>query len=185
MLDTTYSTREEARRDIVNYNEMFYNSKRRHSNLGYLSLKEFEKVMTMKKAAQENCSFLLDHVRFAGYAFFTRLKCKSYFCSFAKKAAAFFRISRSMWSRLFSIRKRRNSIWRAALLSGLPSFFSSQNSLSHVLNKLGWVSRFRAASQIEQPNSVTSFTASFLNFRLCLFSDCLPLNSSSENGISI
>jgi transposase InsO family protein len=46
-----YSTREEARRDIVDYIEMFYNSKRRHSYLGYLSPKEFEKKMAMKKAA--------------------------------------------------------------------------------------------------------------------------------------
>ena len=48
---STYSTREEARRDIVDYIEMFYNSKRRHSYLGYLSPMEFEKVMAMKKAA--------------------------------------------------------------------------------------------------------------------------------------
>jgi len=30
---------------------MFYNSKRRHSYLGYLSPKEFEKVMSVEKAA--------------------------------------------------------------------------------------------------------------------------------------
>ena len=40
----------EARRDIVDYIEMFYNSKRRHSYLGYLSPKEFEKQMALKKA---------------------------------------------------------------------------------------------------------------------------------------
>jgi len=51
VFDSIYSTREEARRDIVDYIEMFYNSKRRHSYLGYLSPKEFEKVMFMKKAA--------------------------------------------------------------------------------------------------------------------------------------
>lgn len=51
VFDSTYSTRVEARRDIVDYIEMFYNSKRRHSYLGYLSPKEFEKVMSMKKAA--------------------------------------------------------------------------------------------------------------------------------------
>ena len=61
---TTYSTREDARLDIVDYIEMFYNSKRRHSYLGYLSPKEFEKVMAIKKAAQEKCPFLLDHVSF-------------------------------------------------------------------------------------------------------------------------
>lgn len=48
---TNYKTREEARRDIVDYIEMFYNSKRRHSYLGYLSPKEFEKMWLLKKAA--------------------------------------------------------------------------------------------------------------------------------------
>lgn len=51
VFDSTYLTRKEARRDIVDYIEMFYNSKRRHSYLGYLSPKEFEKVMTMNKDA--------------------------------------------------------------------------------------------------------------------------------------
>ena len=32
-----YKTREEARRDIFDYIEIFYNNKRRHSYLGYLS----------------------------------------------------------------------------------------------------------------------------------------------------
>ncbi|MGB3222552.1 MAG: IS3 family transposase, partial [Desulforhopalus sp.] len=49
--DTVYSTREGARRDIIDYIEMFYNSNRRHSYLGYLSPKEFEKRMALKKAA--------------------------------------------------------------------------------------------------------------------------------------
>ncbi len=51
VFDSVYRTREEARRDIVDYIEMFYNSKRRHSYLGYLSPKEFEKQMALKKAA--------------------------------------------------------------------------------------------------------------------------------------
>jgi transposase InsO family protein len=51
IFDSIYQTREEAKRDIVDYIEMFYNSKRRHSYLGYLSPKEFEKMMSMKKAA--------------------------------------------------------------------------------------------------------------------------------------
>ncbi len=51
VFDSTYSTREEARRDIVDNVEMFYNSNRRHSYLGYLSPKEFEKMMPKKKAA--------------------------------------------------------------------------------------------------------------------------------------
>ena len=48
---TNYKTREEARRDIVDYIEMFYNCKRRHSYLGYLSPKEYEKLWLLKKAA--------------------------------------------------------------------------------------------------------------------------------------
>ena len=51
VFSSAYKTREEARRDIVDYIEMFYNSKRRHSYLGYLSPREFEKMMSMKKAA--------------------------------------------------------------------------------------------------------------------------------------
>ena len=48
---SVYRTREEARRDIIDYIEMFYNSKRRHSYLGYLSPMDFEKMSIMKKAA--------------------------------------------------------------------------------------------------------------------------------------
>ena len=40
---SNYKTREEARQDIIDYIEMFYNSRRRHSCLGYLSPKEYEK----------------------------------------------------------------------------------------------------------------------------------------------
>lgn len=46
-----YKTREEARSDITDYIEMFYNSRRLHSHLGYLSPREFEKMMSMKKVA--------------------------------------------------------------------------------------------------------------------------------------
>ncbi len=46
-----YKTRESARRDIVDYIEMFYNRKRRHSYLGYMSPKDFEKMMVKSKAA--------------------------------------------------------------------------------------------------------------------------------------
>jgi transposase InsO family protein len=48
---SNYVTREEARRDTVDYIEMFYNSNRRHSYLGYVSPKEFEKLWLLKKAA--------------------------------------------------------------------------------------------------------------------------------------
>jgi transposase InsO family protein len=48
---TNYKTREEARKDIVDYIEMFYNSRRRHSYLGYVSPMEFEESRLLKKAA--------------------------------------------------------------------------------------------------------------------------------------
>ncbi len=37
-----YATRQEARDDIIEYIEMFYNSKRKHSYLGYVSPNEYE-----------------------------------------------------------------------------------------------------------------------------------------------
>ena len=46
-----YKTREEARMDITDYIEMFYNSRRLHSHLGYMSPREFEKMMAMKESA--------------------------------------------------------------------------------------------------------------------------------------
>ena len=45
-----YKTRDEARRDIVDYIEMFYNSRRRHSYLGNVSPKRFEE-MRLQNAA--------------------------------------------------------------------------------------------------------------------------------------
>ena len=47
----SYQTREEARMDIIDYIEMFYNSKRSHSYLGYMSPREFENRQFKKKAA--------------------------------------------------------------------------------------------------------------------------------------
>jgi putative transposase len=38
----TYCTRDEAKADVFDYIERFYNPKRRHSTLGYLSPMEFE-----------------------------------------------------------------------------------------------------------------------------------------------
>jgi putative transposase len=37
-----YSTREQARREIFDYIELFYNSKRRHGKNGMLSPRQFE-----------------------------------------------------------------------------------------------------------------------------------------------
>jgi len=39
-----YLTRAQARASIVEYIEMFYNPKRRHSSLGYLSPAEYEQA---------------------------------------------------------------------------------------------------------------------------------------------
>jgi putative transposase len=41
----TYRTRDQAKADVFDYIERFYNPKRRHSTLGYLSPMEFEKQM--------------------------------------------------------------------------------------------------------------------------------------------
>jgi len=44
----TYRTREEARSDVFDYIEMFYNPKRKHANNGLLSPVEFEKQQELK-----------------------------------------------------------------------------------------------------------------------------------------
>jgi transposase InsO family protein len=46
-----YLTRKEARKDVIDYIEMFYDCNRRHSFLGYLSPAEFEKLRSWKKSA--------------------------------------------------------------------------------------------------------------------------------------
>lgn len=46
-----YITREQAKRSIVDYIEMFYNSNRRHSYLDYISPMEYESQWLLKKAA--------------------------------------------------------------------------------------------------------------------------------------
>jgi len=45
----TYKTREEARRDVFDYIEMFYNPKRKHARNGMLSPVEFERQRKMKQ----------------------------------------------------------------------------------------------------------------------------------------
>ena len=51
------ATRQEARDDVIAYIEMFYNSRRKHSYLGYLSPNEYEKCAS----SLTHCPFLLDH----------------------------------------------------------------------------------------------------------------------------
>ncbi|MBV1873757.1 MAG: IS3 family transposase, partial [Gammaproteobacteria bacterium] len=47
-----YQTRCEAQQDILNYISMFYNPKRLHSTLEYVSPNDYEKQLTeMKEAA--------------------------------------------------------------------------------------------------------------------------------------
>jgi putative transposase len=46
-----YITRDQAKRSIVDYIEMFYNSNRRHSYLDYISPMEYESQWLLKKAA--------------------------------------------------------------------------------------------------------------------------------------
>lgn len=45
----TYQTREQAKQSIFEYIEVFYNRKRRHSTLGYLSPADFEKQWYLKQ----------------------------------------------------------------------------------------------------------------------------------------
>jgi putative transposase len=49
--DTVYSTRDQARRDVVDYIEMFYNSRRLHSFIGYANPNDFEKQIDLSNAA--------------------------------------------------------------------------------------------------------------------------------------
>jgi putative transposase len=42
-----YRTRDEAKADVFDYIERFYNPKRRHSTIGYLSPVEFQKQMKL------------------------------------------------------------------------------------------------------------------------------------------
>jgi len=49
--DQAYATREVSRCAVIDYIEMFYNSRRLHSFLGYVSPSDFEKQLTLAKVA--------------------------------------------------------------------------------------------------------------------------------------
>jgi putative transposase len=59
----TYRTRDEARADVFDYIERFYNAKRRHSTIGYLSPMEFERRAGLAQAGviQTGCRPRLVH----------------------------------------------------------------------------------------------------------------------------
>ena len=48
---SNYRTRDQAKKDIFDYVEMFYNCRRRHSYLGYVSPRQFEEMRLLEKAA--------------------------------------------------------------------------------------------------------------------------------------
>jgi putative transposase len=51
LYNNRYATREEARRDILWYIEVFYNRKRRHQALGYLTPARFREIYEQMNAA--------------------------------------------------------------------------------------------------------------------------------------
>lgn len=53
VFDSEYKTRDEARIDVIDFIEMFYNRRRRHSHLGYLSPMESWNCQLLKKQLRE------------------------------------------------------------------------------------------------------------------------------------
>ena len=51
-----YRPRDEAKADVFNYIERFYNAKRRHSTIGYLSPVEFERKVGVVRSGISSCS---------------------------------------------------------------------------------------------------------------------------------
>ena len=60
-----YRTRDEARADVFDYIERFYNPKRRHSTIGYLSPMEFEQKAGLDRMSAER-RWLALHCAFEG-----------------------------------------------------------------------------------------------------------------------
>ena len=92
-------------------------------------------------------------------------KVESYFDRLAKKAMAFFNMSRSICRRLTSLRSRAISSF-SGVMHPLPGKACSPSLTNWSLqrrNTLGQILRFRAASDILYPCSVINLTASTLN----------------------
>ncbi len=51
VFEQKFKTREQAKRNLIDYIEMFYNSQRRHSYLEYLTPMEFEIKLVLQKVA--------------------------------------------------------------------------------------------------------------------------------------
>src|SRR5215207_6748750 len=97
---------------------------------------------------------------------------------FAKKAAAFFSISRSSWSTRFSFRKRASSS-RSAVVSPVFPWVRSARACSTQLRNADSVSpRSRAAAATVWPSSSTSRTALALNASVKLRRDRFGVRSA-------
>ena len=57
----TYRTRDQAKADVFDYIECFYNPRRRHSTLGYLSPIDFEKRATLASGSCQQNRQQLSH----------------------------------------------------------------------------------------------------------------------------
>jgi len=55
-----FETRDQAKRNLIDYIELFYNSQQRHSYLGYLTPMEFENKTGFTESSLRKCLLLLD-----------------------------------------------------------------------------------------------------------------------------
>src|SRR6185369_3800726 len=99
--------------------------------------------------------------------------------SFAKKAAAFFRISRSIRSSRFSLRSRASSARSSVVSPVLPFDRSARAWDAHVATEFALRSRSRATCAIVLPSSSTRRTAPALNSSVNARRGRLPLPSCS------
>src|ERR1700730_4855647 len=91
---------------------------------------------------------------------------KPYRLCFAKKAAAFFRMSRSSWRIRFSLRSRASSSRSAVVKPVLPSLRSASACCTHSRTAEGTKSSSRATALTDFPSSNTNRTVWALNSSL-------------------